>query len=286
MIKKIMGAGFVLLLCTLHSICLAKPLPSADDMLASRVKMGKPVWLGKGKSRFLAIYQMASTAKVLGAYIILPDSHVNPDASQLISPLRKVLTQYGFSTLSLSLPVITEPSKKKARVAQVSVDTKDEASDSAKGKMPMVDTAFDPSEAVIAKRIDAAMTFLTKKDYTRIILLGHGTGALWAALYALKKPTAQELSGMVWLSLTIPANRLDPMALNQAIVNKELPTLDIIGSRQNQAALNALKQRIIQAKREENKQYWARVIEGADRHYAHAINPLVKKIRAWLRAYN
>lgn len=168
--------------------------------------------LQTGSDTFLALWKPANTSDPKGAVIIIPGAGETADWPQVIGPLRKKLPDVEWNTLSITLPdpqsdviasraVETPPETKPADTAAAAPDatTAPPIEQVAGGEADAVDPVVAEADEEHAKadaerifaRIDAALAYAEQQSSRRIVLLGHGTGAYWAARYLSEKQPAQ-----------------------------------------------------------------------------------------------
>src|SRR5262245_42055788 len=122
----------------------------ADEIVPALVS-GEAVWLEAPRTeKFLGIYTEAKAAK--GAIILAHGLGVHPDYG-VIGELRARLADAGYTTLSIQMPIL--------------------AADAPAARYPVL---FWEADA----RFAAAMTFLRRKRYDRIVLLSHSMGSRMA----------------------------------------------------------------------------------------------------------
>ena len=102
--KTLLFIGFCLSLGPSYASDTAKEKRWADQVVDS-IMVGDAEWLKVGKSKILSIYTENTTEKAIGGAIVLHGSGVHPNWDQVVRPLRSQLPDYGWSTLSLQLPV-------------------------------------------------------------------------------------------------------------------------------------------------------------------------------------
>lgn len=78
------------------------------DLALAQTPETEVVWLELDDEKQLALLQQATTATPTGSILIFTEPTTGADWPDLIHPLRTQLTEYGWNTLSLSLP--TQPS--------------------------------------------------------------------------------------------------------------------------------------------------------------------------------
>lgn len=122
----------------------------ADEILPGLMN-GESVYLEAKGHMFLGLHTVASAgeSKARGALIVVHGLGVHPDWS-LIGTLRSQLSEHGYTTLSIQMPILD-------------VDAKAE---SYTGTLP---------EA--AARLDAATTWLRHKGYKKVAIVAHSMGA-------------------------------------------------------------------------------------------------------------
>jgi pimeloyl-ACP methyl ester carboxylesterase len=149
----------------------------ADEIVPALVS-GEAVWLEAPRTeKFLGIYAEVKDAKA--AIILAHGLGVHPDYG-VIGELRARLADAGYTTLSIQMPIL--------------------AAEAPAARYPVL---FWEADA----RFAAAMTFLRRKRYNRIVLLSHSMGSRMANHYISAHPQVP-LSG--WISLSISSGDLGP----------------------------------------------------------------------------
>ncbi|WP_210641464.1 alpha/beta hydrolase family protein [Pseudomonas sp. Tri1] len=168
--------------------------------------------LQTGSDTFLALWKPANTSDPKGAVIIIPGAGETADWPQVIGPLRKKLPDVEWSSLSITLPDL-QSDVIAPRVAETPAETKPAdtaaAAPDATTAAPIEQVAGGEADAAdpavvetseehakadaerIFARIDAALAYAEQQGARSIVLLGHGTGAYWAARYLNEKQPAQ-----------------------------------------------------------------------------------------------
>ncbi|MCW8955682.1 MAG: alpha/beta hydrolase family protein, partial [Gammaproteobacteria bacterium] len=67
---------------------------------------GDPVMLMSGSHEFLSIFMQSDSEKPKGAVIIMHGRGYHPNWPELVYPLRTGLTEHGWHTLSIQMPVL------------------------------------------------------------------------------------------------------------------------------------------------------------------------------------
>ena len=199
--------------------------------------------LQAGSETFLALWKPANTAEPRGAVIIIPGAGETADWPQAIGPLRRKLPDAQWSSLSITLPDlqsdaiaprVIEPAAapKAPETGSKDSTTAQPIEQAAGGEAEVADqvvaeTTEEQSRADaerIFARIDAAIAYAEQQSARSIVVLGHGTGAYWAARYLSEKQTAQ-VEKFVMVDAQAPAKAKPPLA--ELTPTLKLPTADI-----------------------------------------------------------
>ena len=192
---------------------------------------------------FLALWKPANTADPKGAVIIVPGAGETADWPQAIGPLRQRLPNAEWSSLSITLPdlqsdaiaprvVEATAAPKAPETGSKDATTAQPIEQAAGGEAEVADqvvaeTTEEQSKADaerIFARIDAAIAYAEQQSARRIVVLGHGTGAYWAARYLSERQTAQ-VEKFVMVDAQAPAKAKPPLA--ELTPTLKLPTADI-----------------------------------------------------------
>lgn len=192
---------------------------------------------------FLALWKPANTADPKGAVIIVPGAGETADWPQAIGPLRQKLPNAEWSSLSITLPdlqsdaiaprvVEATAAPKAPETGSKDATTAQPIEQAAGGEAEVADqvvaeTTEEQSKADaerIFARIDAAIAYAEQQSARRIVVLGHGSGAYWAARYLSERQTAQ-VEKFVMVDAQAPAKAKPPLA--ELTPTLKLPTADI-----------------------------------------------------------
>lgn len=273
---------------------------SQEDTLAleRQLPADEQQQLQAGSDTFLALWKPANSGEAQGTAVIVPGAGETADWPQAVGPLRRKLPDAHWATLSLTLPDLsvdapvaraaTEPA------APVSSDNKSSPPDAGAGvekatapgaengyKAPANDAAQDESKADaerIFARIDAGLAFAQQQGARSIALIGHGTGAYWAARY-LNERQGPHVQKLVMVAVRTPADAVNTLA--QLMPGVKVPTADIYYT-DHDLARNAAEQRLQASKRLKDAAYRQIGLtpilgdNGADEEQ------LAKRVRGWL----
>jgi hypothetical protein len=278
-----------------------QPLPERSQEEAAALERKIPAQqqqqLQAGSDSFLALWKPANTAEPKGAVIIIPGAGETADWPQAIGPLRRNLPNAEWSSLSITLPdlqsdaiaprvVELPPVPKTPDVGSKDSTTAAPIEQAAGGEADVVDkpvaeTSEEQSKADaerIFARLDSAIAFAEQQSARSIVVLGHGTGAYWAARYLSERQPAQvELFLMVAAQTPTQAKpELDELA-----PSLKLPTADIFYM-DKPLDRNAALARLQASKRLKTSafsQVSLKALPGDDKAQQEQ---LVRRVRGWL----
>ncbi|VVP02676.1 alpha/beta hydrolase family protein [Pseudomonas fluorescens] len=199
--------------------------------------------LQAGSDTFLALWKPANSAEPKGAVIIVPGAGETADWPQAIGPLRGKLPDAEWSSLSITLPdlqsdaiaprVIEPAAAPKAPETTSKDATTAQPIEQAAGgeaevaEQVVAETSEEQTKADAERifgRIDAAIAYAEQQSARSIVVLGHGTGAYWAARFLSERQTPQ-VEKLVMVDAQAPAKALPPLA--ELTPTLKLPTVDI-----------------------------------------------------------
>ena len=224
-----------------------QPLPERSQEEATALERKIPAQeqqqLQAGPDTFLALWKPANTAEPKGAVIIIPGAGETVDWPQAIGPLRRKLPDAEWSSLSITLPdlqsdaiapriVEAAPAPKPAETGSKDSTTAAPIEQVAGGEADVADKAVTETTEAQSKadaerifaRIDAAIAFAEQQSARSIVVLGHGTGAYWAARYLSEKQPSQ-IERFLMVAAQTPAQAKPE--LDELAPNLKLPTADI-----------------------------------------------------------
>lgn len=238
---------------------MAKPMFDREreqliaERLQQRVTVGEPVNIKSGKHEYLALYTVQSTRNPKGAVLLLHSMAAHPDWPGVINQLRQSLPEYGWSTLSIQLPILVE-------------------------EWPIADYGKTLDES--ARRIKAAVKHLQSLEYEHIVLVGYGFGAA-TGMVSVSKSNPGVL-GLVGISMLAQSYLRPQISIETELETLKLPVLDIYGSQDRASIIETAADRYQAARKAENPNFKQIVIGGADHHFSDQEVILVKRILAWL----
>ena len=202
----------------------------AASALERRLPGEQQLPLKAGDEAFLALWLPANVGTPSGVVILVPGDGESADWPRAIGPLRRKLPDAGWHTLALSLPDpqgalplgrddVAEPTETKAAPAEPtepSADTEAEAQEA-----PAADeaaaTPFGFTEAQrkayaerVLARIQAGIAAAEQHQPQTIILLGHRSGAYWAARFLAEQPSPR-IQNLLLVAAELPEGFSPPL---------------------------------------------------------------------------
>jgi hypothetical protein len=282
-----------------------QPLPerSQEEAIALERKIPRQEQqqLQAGSDTFLALWKAANTADPKGAVIIIPGAGETVDWPQAIGPLRRQLPDAQWSSLSITLPdlqseamaprvVQATPAAKAPDVGSKDSTTAAPIEQAAGGEAEVADKAVaeTPDEQSkadaerIFARIDAAIAFAEQQSARGMVLLGHGTGAYWAARYLSERQTAQ-VERFVMVAAQTP-NKAVP-ELDNLAPSLKLPTADFFYM-DKPLDRNAALARLQASKRLKTSAFSQVSLKALPGNNKAQQEQLVRRVRGWFNPQN
>ncbi|WP_065242559.1 DUF3530 family protein [Pseudomonas sp. EpS/L25] len=258
--------------------------------------------LQAGDESFLALLLPAARAKATGTVILVPGDGESADWPNVMAPVRQQLPTFGWQTIALSLPDPYDP------VVAIERDTAPADTDAqanseqtpppvtgGTGTAPTAPTqaeagSGEPAQAAVAPvdpeaaanaqatrvlaRIAAGIDLALQQGAGHIVLVGHGTGAYWAARYLAEKEPA-EVKQLALIDGREPQGL--PARLDATMGKTDLQIADLVHA--PGPAAQRRKERAAQKANKNYRQIELPVIPG-DR--AAEQEQTVRRLRAWL----
>jgi hypothetical protein len=240
------------LLVALCATCL--PTPAQDyvreqryaDEVVSGLVVGNAVRIKAASGReYLGLYTLGKPHK--SAIVLVHGVGVHPDFG-VIGILRAKLSDLGYTTLSIQMPVQSKEAK--------------------------VDDYFPPVFPDAADRMAKAADWLRTKGHANVALLSHSMGAWMANEYLDKAHEATPYQAWVVMGLT--------GGYSWGMRRYALPILDVYGELDNAPVLGAVGRRKFALKQANSSRQVK--IEGGDHNYTGRENALTDAVDAFLQA--
>jgi hypothetical protein len=254
--------------------------------------------LQAGAESFLALWLPANVGEPSGAVILLPGDVENADGAAAIGPLRRKLPDAGWHSLSLTLPdpdgdplpLRTAATATAAPQSDAPTTESAPAAESppeaavAEATQPADSGAISPEqrrqahvERVMA-RIDAAIAFANQQQAKEIVLLGHGSGAYWAARY-LSERQPGNVQNLLMVAAELPAGFAPP--LDEMVAQLAVATGDFFYKDQATERMAALK-RLQASKRAKLPTYIQVSMKALPGNLDVQQEQLYRRLRGWL----
>lgn len=275
--------------------------------LEQRLEQKEQQQLQAGDERFLALWLPANVAEPSGAVIILPGDDENADWPQSVGPLRSKLPNGGWHSLSLTLPDpnsdapplrSAEPATEDAAADTTEAPAEESAEDSpatdeataqtSSSQLDSADTAGSKVKNIEAQqkahaqrvlaRIESAIGFAEEQQAKTIVLLGHGSGAYWAARYLAERKPAN-IQNLLLVAAQLPAGYTPP--LDELIPQLQLATGDFY-YKDLPADRQAALKRSQASKRQKHPAYIQIAMKALPGNREAEQEQLYRRIRGWL----
>lgn len=278
--------------------------------LQQRLPQKQQQTLQAGEESFLALWLPANAPQAEGVVIIVPGDGENPDWPVAVGPLRRKLPDAGWQTLALGLPDPQDsqpvPRKESADKAAADSDagasskdvqgesgaatpTPESTAEAGSGEPaqasseapPAPDAAIERRKAYaerVMARIQAGLDFALQGKPKSIVLLGHGTGAYWAARYLAEREPG-EIHNLLIVDAEVPRD-FRP-ALEDMVPRLQLATGDFY-YKDRRVDRDAAKARLQASRRETGKTYVQIGMNALPADRATEQDQLYRRIRGWL----
>ncbi|MEX6501834.1 DUF3530 family protein [Pseudomonas zhanjiangensis] len=244
---------------------------------------------------FLALWLPANTAQAHGVVVLVGGDGETPDWPTSLGPLRRKLPDIGWHSLALGLP---DPLDSLAQARPL-------ASTDTPGETPATDEPATPAEGAevaaataemaateqeaptdpaarharrIDQRIGAALALARQQQAKRIALLGHGSGAYWAARY-LDENSPGDVQYLLMVAVEQPTDLVP--SLDEVLARLDLATGDFYyGDRP--AARDAAKRRAQASRRRGEAAYSQVALKAVPGNPAQTQEQSFRRLRGWL----
>ncbi|NBB10421.1 alpha/beta hydrolase family protein [Pseudomonas sp. SLFW] len=278
------------------------PSRSQEDTLAleRQVPKAEQQQLQAGDQNFLALWKPANADEAKGAVVIVPGADESADWPDAVGPLRRKLPDVGWSSLSLSLPdayidgvfartadtpttgdkPAADKDKAKdapAKPADPAASAEAEAAAAAEQAAAQAEIAKANADKIFA-RIDSAIAFAQQNKAHSIVLLGHGTGAYWAARYMSERPSPaiQKL-----VMITAVDTGTDTPSLLEVLPTLKVATADFV-SKDRPVPRQQAQDRLNASKRVKNARFTQVTLNAIPGNAAMEQEQLFRRVRGWL----
>lgn len=214
---------------------------------------GEAVMLNAGQHAFLSIFMETEAEQAKGAVIIMHGRGYHPNWPELVYPLRTGLTEYGWHTLSIQMPVLDNAS-------------------SFYDYLKIVPEAFP--------RFEAALDFLRQQSIENIVLVSHSCSVHMSLPWLLKNPQ-QKIAAYIGIGMG-STDVGQPMLKAFELEKISIPVLDIRGEFDTPSVISFSADRWTRIQQAGHKKSAQRVIAKADHYFTAQGEALTKEVADWL----
>ncbi len=213
--------------------------------------------------RFIGLYKRARDHEVRetnngetnGVVILVHGMGAHPDWPDVISPLRTRLTEIGWSTLSIQMPILSP-------------------------EEPVAE--YGKTLRLANSRIQAAVDYLHDWEIEPIVLLGYSFGAAQAANYlASNKP--ENIQAFISVSMLTQKFIKPKLDVYKFIGQIKIPILDIYAEEDLQDVRRGIDDRRLAANKNGNTGFQQIELQSSGHHYLGFEEILVEQIQIWLQ---
>lgn len=271
---------------------------SDAQTLEQRLDKREQQRLQAGDESFLALWLPANVGEPEGAVILVPGDVENADGAAAVGPLRRKLPDAGWHSLSLTLPdpdgdppplrqatLTTPTTDDDAPASENETDAEPPAEAAAEEDKPQTDESAVSAEQRrqahverVMARIDAAIALAEQQQAREIVLLGHGSGAYWAARYLNERKPAN-VHNLLMVAAEMPAGFAPP--LDELVAQLSVAAGDFYYKDQASDRISALK-RMQASKRASLPSYIQVSMKALPGNPEIQQEQLYRRLRGWL----
>jgi pimeloyl-ACP methyl ester carboxylesterase len=227
------------------------------DQITDQLVVGEPLYLEADARRFLAIYTPAESGPARGTVLLVHGIGAHPDWPQVIQPLRSRLSEQGWQSLSIQMPLPPQ-----------GID--------AAGWTALLREGGD--------RLQSAFGWLKGKGMTPVTLIAHSHGGVDVLHYAAMRADAPIASlvviGTSGIYEDVPAN-VGPL---ESLRQISRPVLDLYGENDHENVINTAPARRKAAAG--NSAYRQVRVPGADHFFDGHEAQLLAEVTHWLETHS
>jgi pimeloyl-ACP methyl ester carboxylesterase len=223
--------------------------------------VGEPVWLN-AKQKFLALInedvstENSAVNAAESAILLIHGSGQGPDTPFVIAPLRELLAEQGYPTLSIQMPVLAEEGAPYKKYVEKFPDAR--------------------------QRITAAIDYLVGQNKKKITIIAHSMGSTMLMDWIAQEEVGK-VSAIVTLGLgSTLKDDVNKSHFDSAFKKINVPFLDAYGENDFESVLKNAPSRVEALKATHPKSQQL-AMSGADHFYANAEEMLVQLLVKWLQ---
>lgn len=252
-VSKILLLGIWVLPVSANTPDLVREARLAGEFVDA-IMDGEALELSDGKNQFVAIYTEAEDAK--GTALILHGRGFHPDWGTVIQPLRVGLTEHGWNTLAIQLPVLNKTAKYNDYI-------------------PLFGDAIP--------RIEAAIAYVKAQTDNPLVVVAHSCGSHMAQHWILKQGEAAIAQFDAYVGIGMGATDYkQPMVEPFALDKMPMPVLDLYGENDYPAVIRKAEEREQMLRKAGNAKSKQIMLAGAWHYYEEHADQLVEVVADWL----
>ena len=260
--KYILKALLITVLVTSSSLTYAKSALNQPDLAREKrmaeevedaILDGDVIFLKEGEHKFMAIDTQPESGKSKGAVVILHSRGFHPDWEDTIHPLRVQLSEKGWRTLSLQMPVLEKSAKYYDYV---------------------------PLFPAASPRIEAGIHYLKDQGEKSIILFAHSCGAHMAMEW-IRNHGDDEINAFIGAGMGATDYK-QSMKQPFPLADMRVPVLDIYGENEYPAVIRLAPARKAAIEKAGNKKSRQVIVPEANHYFKDKGDELVKEVAKWL----
>lgn len=249
-----------------------------ERYLTSVQREDELVNLSSGSGSFTGFLLPERTGKPQGGVLILPDNGQHGHWPRIVAPLRDYLPDYGWQTLTISLPDVPKTRLQRSEPEQNGIDTDPAA---APNSTQPQNSQSDYYAQQMPERINSAYNFLNQQGQLNVVIIANGHSAAWAASWLASQNISEENKrGFTLVIIDALDDAYAPVKLRPTMSELEFPILDLITPfNLNNELTNKKRAGAMRHKKREQYQQMILSSHGFNQDYSNEIN---RTVRGWL----
>jgi len=223
-----------------------------SDQIVDAIFDGDPLFLNADGHDFLSIY-MEAAEPAKRAVLLIHGRGYHPDWENVTRPLRIGLTEHGWNTLSIQMPVLSKGSKFYDYV-------------------PVFPEALP--------RIDAALAYLKAQGNEQVVMLAHSCGVHMAMAW-IRANGSDAIDGFVGIGMGATDYK-QPMPEPFPFARLQVPVLDVYGALDYPAVLHGADGRWKAVQKQGQPASRQIMLQDGDHYMREQDAVLLKTVAGWL----
>ncbi len=213
---------------------------------------GDTVWLKAQGHEFLAIEMESFSSDTDRAAIVVHGIGIHPNWDSVIRPLRVGLTEHGWHTLSVQMPILLNEAQSHE---------------------------YEPLLDEVAGRINAAIEYLSEQGLEDTVIVAHSMGSTMTMRY-MDDVAEPAIRALVLIGMQGGPETVHDNAATLAHVT--IPVLDLYGSEDLPGVVDFTDRKATAAASAGNENFQQIMVEGANHFFEGLDDTLVETVSAWL----